>query len=119
MSDLLKYVAALVPSTGVGFLFYLIIRAMLEGDRRERRALAKWEAEHRAGPEPVPQPDPANQNTRADPAGEPGHRKPNDPVQPHGGTVVDPGQPPAAPEVRADQERASDQAITKPISEKA
>ena len=44
MGDFWRYVAALVPSTGVGFLFYLIIKAMIEGDRRERRALAQWEA---------------------------------------------------------------------------
>lgn len=46
MGDFWRYVAALVPSTGVGFLFYLIIKAMIEGDRRERRALALWEAAH-------------------------------------------------------------------------
>jgi hypothetical protein len=36
---------ALVPSTGVGILFYLVIKAMIEGDRRERVAHAKWEKE--------------------------------------------------------------------------
>lgn len=46
MGDFWRYVAALVPSTGVGFLFYLVIKAMIEGDRRERRALALWEAAH-------------------------------------------------------------------------
>lgn len=46
MPDFFKYVAALIPSTGVGFLFYLVVRAMLEGDRRERLALAKWDAAH-------------------------------------------------------------------------
>ena len=54
MSDLLKYIAALVPSTGVGFLFYLVIRAMLEGDRRERLALSRWEAS-RDQPTPTPE----------------------------------------------------------------
>ena len=44
MGDFWRYVAALVPSTGVGFLFYLVIKAMIEGDRRERHALAQWEA---------------------------------------------------------------------------
>jgi hypothetical protein len=36
---------ALLPSAGVGFLFYVVIKAMLEGDRRERLAHSKWEAE--------------------------------------------------------------------------
>ena len=54
MSDFLKYVAALVPSAGVGFLFYLVIRGMLEGDRRERLALSRWEA-GRDQPTPTPE----------------------------------------------------------------
>ena len=36
---------ALVPSVGVGVLFYLVVKAMIEGDRRERSAHAKWEKE--------------------------------------------------------------------------
>ena len=36
---------ALVPSAGVGLLFYLVIKAMIEGDRRERTAHARWEQE--------------------------------------------------------------------------
>jgi hypothetical protein len=36
---------ALVPSAGVGVLFYLVVRAMIEGDRRERTAHARWEQE--------------------------------------------------------------------------
>jgi hypothetical protein len=36
---------ALLPSAGVAFLFYVVIKAMLEGDRRERLAHSKWEAE--------------------------------------------------------------------------
>jgi hypothetical protein len=38
-------VIALVPSIGVGVLFYLVVKAMIEGDRRERAAHAKWEKE--------------------------------------------------------------------------
>ncbi|MGA8978619.1 MAG: lysyl-tRNA synthetase [Pedococcus sp.] len=41
------YVAALIPSAGVGFLFYLVIKNMLEGDRKERLAHSQWEAAHR------------------------------------------------------------------------
>jgi hypothetical protein len=36
---------ALLPSAGVAFLFYLVIKAMLEGDRSERLAHSKWEAD--------------------------------------------------------------------------
>ena len=38
------YVAALIPSAGVGFLFYLVIKNMIEGDRKERLAHSQWEA---------------------------------------------------------------------------
>jgi hypothetical protein len=40
-----KALIALVPSAGVGVLFYLVVKAMLEGDRRERAAHARWEKE--------------------------------------------------------------------------
>ncbi|KRE37422.1 hypothetical protein ASG73_06995 [Janibacter sp. Soil728] len=42
------YVAALLPTVGVAFLFYWIIRYMIEADRSERKALAKWNADHQA-----------------------------------------------------------------------
>ena len=45
LNSVLIALGALLPSAGVGFLFYLIIKAMLEGDRRERLAHSKWEAE--------------------------------------------------------------------------
>ena len=38
-------VVAIVPSIGVGFLFYKVIKAILEGDRNERLAHSRWEAE--------------------------------------------------------------------------
>jgi hypothetical protein len=38
-------IAALLPTAGVAFLFYLVIKAMIEGDRRERLAHSRWEAE--------------------------------------------------------------------------
>ena len=44
MSDIWPYVAALIPSAGVGFLFYLVIKNMIEGDRKERLAHSQWEA---------------------------------------------------------------------------
>lgn len=45
LQSVLIALGALLPSAGVGFLFYVIIKAMLEGDRRERLAHSKWEAE--------------------------------------------------------------------------
>ncbi|MGB8379841.1 MAG: hypothetical protein WCG47_01115 [Dermatophilaceae bacterium] len=38
------YVAALVPTIGILVLFYIVIRSVMEADRRERRAQAQWEA---------------------------------------------------------------------------
>lgn len=40
------YLATLLPTVGVAFLFYWIIRYMIEADRRERKALASWRKEH-------------------------------------------------------------------------
>ncbi|MHB1489955.1 MAG: hypothetical protein ACYCTH_05590 [Cellulomonas sp.] len=48
MNAFLLALAALVPSIGVGFLFYLAIRALVNADRTERAALAKLDAEERA-----------------------------------------------------------------------
>ena len=45
MHTLWLAIAALLPTAGVAFLFYVVIKAMLEGDRRERLAHSKWEAE--------------------------------------------------------------------------
>jgi len=42
---LFPYVAALLPTVAVGVLFYFLIKAILEGDRRERLAQSKWEKE--------------------------------------------------------------------------
>lgn len=44
--DYWPYMAALLPTVGVAFLFYWIIRYMLEADRSERKAIARWNAEH-------------------------------------------------------------------------
>ena len=38
------YVAALLPTIGILFLFYVVIRNVMEADRRERRAQAQWDA---------------------------------------------------------------------------
>jgi hypothetical protein len=47
MESVMPYVLALVPTIGVATLFYFVMKTILEGDRRERLAQAKWEAEHR------------------------------------------------------------------------
>ncbi|GAA2741921.1 hypothetical protein GCM10009868_09860 [Terrabacter aerolatus] len=46
MESVLPYVLAIVPTVGVGTLFYFVIKSILEGDRRERLAQAQWEAQH-------------------------------------------------------------------------
>ncbi len=46
MDQLWAVLLALIPSVGVGFLFYKIMKLILEGDRRERLAYSKWQAEH-------------------------------------------------------------------------
>jgi len=45
LHSVLIALGALLPSAGVAFLFYLVIKAMLEGDRSERLAHSKWEAD--------------------------------------------------------------------------
>jgi hypothetical protein len=42
---MLKALLALIPSLGVLFLFVVVLKAMLEGDRRERAAQARFERE--------------------------------------------------------------------------
>lgn len=43
-----EILAGLLPSIGIGYLFYRIMRTLLEGDRKERAAYARWQAEHDA-----------------------------------------------------------------------
>ncbi len=40
------YLAASLPTIGVAFLFYWVVRYMIQADRSERRALAQWNLEH-------------------------------------------------------------------------
>lgn len=40
-------VGALVPSIGVGLLFWFAIRSIVQADRRERVAMARMDAEER------------------------------------------------------------------------
>lgn len=39
------YLETLLPSIGLLYLLYVILKHMMEGDRRERIAQAKWEQE--------------------------------------------------------------------------
>ena len=41
MSDVLDVLVALAPPVGVGLLFFLVIRALIHADRRERAALKR------------------------------------------------------------------------------
>lgn len=43
--SLWKIFIALAPTVGVLFIFYHVIKGVLEGDRRERIAHAQWERE--------------------------------------------------------------------------
>jgi len=45
---MLEALGALVPSIGVGLLFWYIVRAMIHADRRERAAVAAMEGADRA-----------------------------------------------------------------------
>ncbi|HEY5249844.1 MAG TPA: hypothetical protein VIJ15_15495 [Dermatophilaceae bacterium] len=45
LHSVLIALGALLPSGGVAFLFYVVIKAMLEGDRSERLAHSRWEAD--------------------------------------------------------------------------
>ncbi|MGN6414513.1 hypothetical protein [Flexivirga sp.] len=49
------YIATLIPSIGLLYLLYVILKHMMEADRRERIAHAQWEraeaADRASGPE--------------------------------------------------------------------
>lgn len=46
VDDVWPAIETLIPSIGVLILFYLVLKHILEGDRRERIAQAQWEREH-------------------------------------------------------------------------
>lgn len=48
MDSLVPYIVALVPTVGIATLFYFVMKNIIEGDRKERLAQAKWEAERKA-----------------------------------------------------------------------
>ncbi len=43
--DIGPALAALIPSVGVGLVFWLVIRALVNADRTERAALARMDAQ--------------------------------------------------------------------------
>ena len=45
MDAVWPYLAAILPTILVAILFYFLIKSMLEGDRRERLAQCRFEAE--------------------------------------------------------------------------
>jgi hypothetical protein len=46
--NLLPALAAIIPSLGVGIIFWVAIRALMNADRTERAALARMDAEERS-----------------------------------------------------------------------
>ncbi len=44
LAALWPYVAALMPTVGLLYLFWVLMKHILEGDRRERAAQRQWEA---------------------------------------------------------------------------
>jgi hypothetical protein len=55
LHSVLIALGALLPSAGVAFLFFVVIKAMLEGDRSERLAHSKWEADQERSSSPAGQ----------------------------------------------------------------
>ncbi|WP_137121360.1 hypothetical protein [Segeticoccus rhizosphaerae] len=45
MDQVWPAIITLIPSVGILYLFWYIMKHILEGDRRERLAHAQWEAE--------------------------------------------------------------------------
>ncbi len=45
MNDLAGVLTAVIPSIGVGVLFWFAMRAIMNADRTERRAIARMERE--------------------------------------------------------------------------
>jgi len=45
MGSVWPYIETLIPSIGLLYLLYVILKHMMEGDRRERIAHAQWERE--------------------------------------------------------------------------
>lgn len=70
MGPVLEGLAALVPPIGVGLVFWLVIRSIVQADRRERAAMAALDAQERAGRDEAP--DDAGAGRGAGPGAGPG-----------------------------------------------
>ncbi|WP_066585613.1 hypothetical protein [Cellulomonas timonensis] len=53
MNSVTAALAAIVPSIGVGVLFWLTIRALVNADRNERAALARLDAQDATAAQPA------------------------------------------------------------------
>lgn len=60
---------ALIPSIGVGLLFYVAIRAIVRADRNERAAVARFEAAERASAAEAANQSAGGAETQARPGG--------------------------------------------------
>lgn len=49
------YIETLIPSIGLLYLLYVILKHMMEADRRERIAHAQWERSEEAAAAAVPE----------------------------------------------------------------
>ena len=71
--------AALIPSIGLLFLFWVILKHLIEGDRRERAAIRRWEEEQDAarasatssGPDGRTSPQDSSERPKKDSSGPP------------------------------------------------
>jgi len=43
------YLAAILPTLGLLVIAYVVFKTIFEADRRERKAIAEWQASHPAG----------------------------------------------------------------------
>src|SRR4051812_43180179 len=89
MSDVWPYLAAILPTILVAVFFYFLVRSMLEGDRRERIAQKKFEAEQDARRAAA-----GEQDARRAAAGEPGAASPAVPGAPAGNGSTTHHRPP-------------------------
>jgi hypothetical protein len=62
----MEVLAALIPSAGVGFLFYLAIKAIIGADRKERAAMAALDAAERGKAPETPAPKNATPSSAPD-----------------------------------------------------
>jgi len=84
MDAVWPYVAAIVPTILVATLFYFLIKSMLEGDRRERLAQSRFEAEEdrrRASAAGPPGPQEGRDRRGGPPRAAPEDEPPNSPTK--------------------------------------